>query len=94
MKKIITISCLFFSVLTKAQLFSGTGGSILDNGQDTYYPLNVSGLTPSSIDSVFGLEQVCFNINHPNVSELYIYLQSPAGNIVELTLGTCSPKSR
>jgi subtilisin-like proprotein convertase family protein len=90
MKKIITISFLFYAWVINAQTFSGTGGAILDNGQDTYYPLNISGLTPSSIDSVHGFEQVCINITHPYVSELYIYLQSPAGNIVELTFGLSS----
>ena len=58
MKKIITFSCLFFSSIIHAQTFSGTGGAILNNGQDTYYPINISGLTPATIDSVFGMEQV------------------------------------
>jgi len=93
MEKIITISCLLFSLIYKAQTFSGTGGSIQNNGQDTYFTLNVAGLSPSTIDSVFGLAQVCFTINHPDVSELYIYLKSPAGIIVELTLGSSSSGS-
>ncbi|HXB40653.1 MAG TPA: CotH kinase family protein [Bacteroidia bacterium] len=91
MKKIITISCLFFFFVTKAQTFTGTGGAIQNNGQDTYFPISVSGLSPAQIDSIFGLEKITINIVHPAVEELYVYLQSPSGNIVELTAGTsCS----
>jgi subtilisin-like proprotein convertase family protein len=72
------------------QVFNGTGGAILDNGNDTYFTLPVSGLNPAQIDSTFGLEQVCFNINHPATTELYIYLQSPSGVMIELTLGNSS----
>lgn len=77
----------------KAQVFSGGGGLILNNGQDTYYPITISGLSPSAIDSTYGIEQVCFSITHPDVSELYIYLKSPSGIIVELTLGNSSSGS-
>ncbi|MDF2448423.1 MAG: hypothetical protein K0R26_927 [Bacteroidota bacterium] len=90
MKKIITISCLLFTLLIEAQVFNGGGGIILNNGQDSFFPINVSGLTQNAIDSVYGIEQVCFNISHPDVSELYIYLQSPSGTVVELTLGSSS----
>lgn len=88
MKKIITISSLLFTLITKAQLFSGAGGAIQDNGQDNFYTINVSGLNPASIDSVYGLEQVCINITHPVLRELFIYLQSPSGNMIELALGS------
>ncbi|MBC7695340.1 MAG: CotH kinase family protein [Burkholderiales bacterium] len=93
MKQIITISCLLISLIFKAQVYSGSGGLIQNNGQDTYYAINVSGLSPSAIDSTFGIEQICFSITHPDVSELYIYLKSPAGIIVELTLGNSSSGS-
>jgi subtilisin-like proprotein convertase family protein/spore coat protein CotH len=75
-------------LLSKAQVFSGSGGTIQDNGQDTYFTQNISGLNPPQIDSVFGLEQVCINITHPNVKELYISLRSPNGIIVELSVGS------
>ncbi len=88
MKKIITIFCLLFSYVYKAQVFTGAGGAIQNNGQDTYFPISVSGLSSASIDSTFGLEKVCINISHPADQELYIYLQSPSGNIVELTEGS------
>ena len=85
---IITIISMLFSFYAKAQLFTGTGGTILNNGQNTNFSLSVSGLIPSTLDSTFGIEEVCININHPAVEELYIYLQSPAGNIVILSEAT------
>lgn len=88
MKRVITICILLATLHTQAQVFTGGGGPVQNNGQDTYFPVSVSGLT--SIDSVYGLEQVCFNINHPDVSELYVYLQSPSGTLVNLTLGSSS----
>ncbi len=89
MKRIITTLLLFGSLFLNAQVYNGGGGAILNNGVDTYFPINVTGL-PAQIDSVFGLEKVCFTLNHPANSELYIYLRSPSGTIVELTLGSSS----
>lgn len=88
MKKIITLSCLLIIIAGKAQTFNGNSGPITDNGQEIYFPIAVSGLTPAQIDSTFGLEQVCININHINVNELYISLMSPSGTIVELSAGS------
>src|SRR5437016_522455 len=91
MKKIITVYLALLSIAFKAQVFTGAGGAIQNNGQDTYFTINVSGLSSSQIDSTFGIEQVCINITHPAVEELNIRLQSPAGNIIELTEGSsCS----
>jgi len=91
MKKIIIVFCLFFSFATKAQVFNGAGGVIQNLAHDTYFALSVSGLSPTQIDPTFGIEQVCININHPAVEELNVFLQSPSGNIVELTEGrSCS----
>lgn len=90
MKKIFTIALLLITIAFKAQVFSGTGGAIQNNGQDAYFSQNITSLSPSTTDSLFGLEKVCFTINHPDVSELYIYLKSPAGIIVELSSGSSS----
>lgn len=90
MKKIITISCLFFSLVIKAQVFSGPSGPIQNNGQLSYFPITVSGVTPAQIDSSFGLEQVCFNISHPNVAELDMFLMSPNGTFIQLMSGSSS----
>src|SRR4051812_30064063 len=90
MKKIITIFCLFFSLVIKSQIFSGASGPIQNNGQLSYFPIIVSGVTPTQIDSVFGLLQVCFTISHPNIAELDMYLSSPAGTFIQLLSGSSS----
>lgn len=87
MRKIITVSCLLITLLINAQVYNGTGGSIQNTGQNSLFPINVSDLSPATIDSVFGIEQVCLSITHPDVSELYIYLKSPNGIVVELSHG-------
>ncbi|MDP1745899.1 MAG: CotH kinase family protein [Bacteroidota bacterium] len=85
---IIIVLFLFFPSLTKAQVFNGSGGPILNTGQTTYFNLLVSGLVPAQLDSTFGVESVCINLNHPTDEELYIYLESPNGRIVELAPGS------
>src|ERR1019366_2712218 len=87
MKTTITIISLLFAFYAKAQLFTGSGGNIQNNGVETYFDLSVSGL-PAQMTNTFGVEEVCINIIHPKVEELYIYLQSPSGIVVELTEGT------
>lgn len=88
MNRIITLLGLFFSLSASAQVYTGSPGAITNDGQYTYFNLSVSGLSPSVLDSSFGLEEVCVNIAHTNVSELFIYLSSPDGLIVELTSGS------
>jgi subtilisin-like proprotein convertase family protein len=81
MRKFFTTSLLFlvFISATIAQTFNGGGGVILDDGSDNYYPINVSGLSPSNIDTVFGLETVCINLIHTWDDDLVISLIAPDG---------------
>lgn len=90
MKRItITISWLIlFYYQASGQLFTGTGGNILNNGVETYFDLSVSALNPAQLSGTFGIQEVCINIDHPTVEELSIYLQSPAGNIIQLAEGS------
>lgn len=88
MKRKITFLLLSLSFCAQAQLFTGVGGKILNNGQDSYFNLVVSGLNPANLDSTFGIEKVCLAINHPDVTELQIYLESPTGTQVELSEGS------
>ncbi|MFY9308312.1 MAG: CotH kinase family protein [Bacteroidia bacterium] len=85
----LALAFLLFFVTTNAQVFTGSGGAIQNNGIDTYYSVVVSGLS-APLDSTYGMEEVCLNINHTAVDELYIYLQSPSGRIVQLTAGSSS----
>ncbi|MCB9283181.1 MAG: CotH kinase family protein [Lewinellaceae bacterium] len=84
MKKIAFLLGFFFPAWGFAQVFTGTGGVISDVGTHSYYTIAPSGL-PAVIDAGFGLEAVCVNILHPNVSDLIISLISPDGKEVELT---------
>jgi subtilisin-like proprotein convertase family protein len=88
MKQFFTFVFLFLFFIHRAQVYSGPPGKILNNGMETYFNLSVSGLTPSTIDSTFGIEELCLNINHPKVEQLYMYLKSPSGTTVELAEGT------
>jgi hypothetical protein len=91
MKRLFLSLLLFPHFFTSAQTYNGSGGLIQNNGVETYFNLNVSGLSPATIDSLHGLEEVTINILHPKVEELYIFLVSPSGTTVELTEGaSCS----
>lgn len=88
MKKFLWVySFLFINLGLHAQQFNGSGGTIPDNGPVTAFPATVSGLSPSSIDSSFGVESVCINILHTYDSDLNIQLQSPDGTIIDLSMG-------
>jgi subtilisin-like proprotein convertase family protein len=87
MKSLVTSICLFLLLAgsqIKAQTFVGTGGNIPDNGPAVRFPLTVSGL-PNSIDSSFGLINVCINITHTYDSDLEIWLIAPDSTYIELS---------
>lgn len=87
MKPIFTIICLLLFLVggsMKAQTFSGTGGNIPDDGPAVRFPLVVSGL-PSSIDSSFGLLNICINITHTYDRDLKIWLIAPDSTYIELS---------
>lgn len=86
MKKIYLLLFTFFFFNFYGQVFNGNGGTIINNGgQETPFNLTVSGLSPATIDSTFGVEEVCITLNHIAVEELNVYLVSPSGIRVELT---------
>jgi subtilisin-like proprotein convertase family protein len=83
MKKIYFLAFLSLCFYSRSQIFTGTGGPILNNGgQETYFTLPVSGL--NNVDTLFGLEAITIDVTHPEVEELEISLISPSG--VEVTL--------
>ncbi len=77
--------CLPFVLLlapftTRAQTFTTSGGAIPDDGTAVEFPIAVSGLVPSTVDTTtFGLETVCVDIEHTWVSDLEIRLIAPDG---------------
>lgn len=88
MKKGLSFLLLFFAFArwATAQTFSATGGPIPDAGPVTAFPITVSGLSPATIDTAFGLETVCININHTYDGDLAIQLQAPDGTLVNLSM--------
>ncbi|MBI2721479.1 MAG: CotH kinase family protein [Bacteroidetes bacterium] len=86
MKKIFIFLLASVYINSQSQTFTGAGGSVLNNGgQETPFNIAVSGLSPTLIDSVFGIEEVFINLIHPAVEEVQIYLKSPSGIIVDLS---------
>ncbi|MHC1706694.1 MAG: CotH kinase family protein [Bacteroidales bacterium] len=85
MKLITALILIFTSAFLSAQTFTGAGGPILDDGSHNYYYLSVSGLTPSVIDTNFGLETVCINLEHTWDDDLVISLIAPDGTEFELS---------
>ncbi|MBX9850376.1 MAG: CotH kinase family protein, partial [Cytophagaceae bacterium] len=86
MLRAIAIFCIFLSAKAGAQTYSGSGGLIPDDGtNDIEFSLTVSGLSPSAVNDVFGLETVCVNIQHTYNSDLTITLISPDNTEVILS---------
>jgi gliding motility-associated-like protein len=76
---------LLISFSTSAQSFTANGGTIPDNGPVTCFPITVSGV--GVINGTHGLQSVCINLNHPYTDEIGVWLRSPDGMILALTLG-------
>ena len=84
-KTILILSWFIASQFTVAQTYSGGGGIIPDNGNQGNFLITVNNLPVSGIDTIYGLESVCINIQHPADGELKIQLTSPDGNNIILT---------
>lgn len=86
MKQIILLYISILSFFSFSQTFTGGGGPIIDY-QTTTIPIVVSGL-PTTIDTTnFGLETVCFTINHTYDGDLTLTLVSPNGTVAQLFSG-------
>jgi len=89
MKYLFIIVCFLSTILVNAQVFNSSAGGTINYSNSVYtnFPINVTGLNPSNINtSTFGLEAVVINIVHPNVSDLRIKLVSPDGTTTNLSL--------
>ncbi len=92
MKKILLLTILVFTILiAKSQTYTSTaGGSIPDAGPLVSFPMTVSGLSPATIDTIFGLETICLTITHTWDADLNISIQAPDGSIVDLSISNGS----
>lgn len=84
-KKLLLL--LFFYNFCLSQTFNGTGGIITDNQHVIEFSINVNGLSQNTLNSSFGLTQVCLNITHTWNSDLNIWLVSPDGTLSNLFSG-------
>jgi|688.fasta_scaffold11626_9 subtilisin-like proprotein convertase family protein len=83
MKKNIFFLLLIVSTCIQAQVYNGTGGGLPDVSTSDFN-LNISTLSPSTLNASHGLKKVCLDINHTYVSDLNISLISPSGNVIVL----------
>jgi len=84
MKKTLVWLMCALPVAAAAQTFNGGGGTILDDGTDMYYPIQVSGVVPNVMNSSYGLETVCIDLTHTWNDDLIISLIAPDGTEFEL----------
>ncbi len=83
-QKWMTIAIIWLMAFnTSGQTYNGSGGPIPDNGTSVYFPISISDL--GLIDTLYGLESVCINLQHPYDSDLGIELVAPDGTHVILT---------
>jgi subtilisin-like proprotein convertase family protein len=76
------------SIAGVGQTFTGSGGSIPDNGPSASFAIAVSGLSQATLDtSNFGVQRVCINAIHPWVSDLEFSLIAPDGTMIPLSIG-------
>jgi len=88
MRIILTIMLLLFlNNLSNAQTFPGTGGAIPDDGTSVEFPITLSGFPAIPLDTTFGVESVCINLNHTYDSDLDIWLICPDNTYIELSTG-------
>jgi subtilisin-like proprotein convertase family protein len=83
MKKLLSLLTAFCGVFSFAQTFNGSGGTIQDN-QTLTRTIVVSGLPTVLNQNTFGLEQVCFDIDHTWDADITMSLQSPDGTEIQL----------
>lgn len=86
-KNLLLLSFLFFLSSLQSQTFSGGSGIITDDGTANDFSATVAGLSPSTLNSTFGLVQVCLNINHSYDADLSVFLVSPDGTTINLFSG-------
>jgi subtilisin-like proprotein convertase family protein len=86
--KLLFIIFILCSGMLNAQTFTINPNSIINDNATTEYPILISGLSPTNIDTTnFGLETVCINLTHTWDSDLNIYIIAPDGTTAMLVTG-------
>lgn len=86
-KALIQLILICHGYIGLSQTYTGTGGAIPDDGTTIDFSLNVTGLSPTTIDTIHGLLSVCVNITHTYDSDLDVLLISPDGTSFKLFSG-------
>ena len=86
-RKLLFLFALFLITTIEAQTFSGTTGTVSDDGQINEFTVAVSGLSSSTLSASLGVIQVCLDITHTYDSDLNIALIAPDGTSVNLFSG-------
>jgi subtilisin-like proprotein convertase family protein len=86
MKKTVLFLLCIYSSLAFAQTFSGTTGTISDDGTINNYTTTVSGIS-APLTTNYGLVQVCLDITHTWDSDLKVSLIAPNGTSINLFTG-------
>ncbi|WP_309641329.1 CotH kinase family protein [Flavobacterium sp.] len=86
-QKLSFLFFLFFIAISNSQTFSGTIGTVSDDGQANDFTVTVSGLDSNQLNASLGLVQVCLNISHTYDSDLNVFLIAPDGTTVNLFSG-------
>lgn len=88
MKKLLLYFGLTCSASVIAQTYTSNPNSAINDYATTDYTLNVTGLSPSAIDTAnFGLETICIDLTHTWDSDLDIFIIAPDGTTAMLTSG-------
>ena len=83
---LLLLSLFTTSILFAQSFYQLENTDIPDDGTSISFEMNVSGL-PDVIDTEFGLESVCFNMNHTWTSDMDIKLIAPDGSAFMLVSG-------
>jgi hypothetical protein len=78
----VLFSCLAFGM--NAQIFSGAGADIPDDGTIIAFDIPVSGLGPAIDTTNFGIEEVCVHIYHTWSADLSVSIKAPDGTLIPL----------
>lgn len=86
--RVCLLAMLLGPLALAAQTFSSAPNGHIQDAATTDFPMTVSGLVPSTIDTTnFGLETVCINLTHTWDADLVIELIAPDGTAATLISG-------
>ena len=78
---------LLMGLASESQTYTGTGGTIPDDGAPIAFTINITELPQSTIDTNWGLRYVCLNIFHTWDADLEMALIAPDDSFVDLAAG-------